>query len=113
MNRHQRNPLCLGGLNQPLLSNEIGVMAKTEIGIDHGRGVGGFDNVGLRMRIHFSAAQVFEVEVQVTEADVADTFRFRRRRFLLPRSLLVRHWHLRALGHRSTVILFPSVTVQA
>ena len=52
------------------------MMAKTEIGIHHRRGIGGFDNVGLRMRIHFSAAQVFEVEVQVTEADVADTFRF-------------------------------------
>ena len=38
-------------------------MAKTEIGIDHCRGIGGFDNVRLRMRIYFSAAQVFEVKM--------------------------------------------------
>ena len=73
MNRHKPHTLGTGRFDEPILGNHVGVVTKAKIRIDHSGRFQGFDDLRCRGWVHFAAAEVLQVKVQVTEPHIADT----------------------------------------
>ena len=76
MNGHDPNPLVLGRCDQPILSKQIGGMTKAKAGINDGAGMGGANNLGYRIAQDLAAFEVFQIKMDVTEANIANAFCF-------------------------------------